>query len=255
MKKIITSYCCIFSELIFHFKICLGTPRACTRTPVIIIEVYCRMFTVGWKMDGIYFALKTDSVANKIDSVPDAYGKSIKLASARSVSVTVRAGSLWQRIDGFNSADDTYEPIAVVRNSTTVLLRSCEQDNVRLTCSPAELYRLNSEIEFQLLLAVEAEDERLKLLETDDGHQLQVGRQIWAAWKDQQQGRGLRSQSITDDIRVFIYGKICGTVRYVGHLSGRVGLWFGVELLNVSNVSSYNNLIYCQMLKRSRNTV
>jgi hypothetical protein len=207
------------------------------------------MFTVGWKMDGIYFALKTDSVATKIDSAPDAYGKSVKPASARSVNVTARAGSLWQRIDGFNSADDTYEPIAVVRNSSTVVLRSFEQDNVRLTCSPTELYRLNSEIEFQLLLAVEFEDDRLKLIETDDGRQLQIGRQIWAAWKDQQQGRGLRSQSASDDIRVCIYGKISGTVRYVGHLSGRVGLWFGVELLNVSCISSRNNLIYCQTLK------
>jgi len=187
-------------------------------------------------MDGVYFALKCDNIANRAEGVSDVYGKSIKHVSTRSVSLTVRAGSLWQRSDGLSSGDDTYEPISVARTSTTITLLSCEQENVRLTCSPNDLYRLNSEIECQLLLAVDVEDDRLKLIEIDDGYQLNVGRQIWAAWKDQLQGRGYRVPNIGDEIKVFVYGKLCGNVRFVGHLAGRVGLWFGIELISVSTV-------------------
>ena len=187
-------------------------------------------------MDAMYFALKCDCVANRIESASDAYAKPARPFPPRSVRLTVRAGSLWQRTDGLTAPDDTYEPIAaVIRNSPTVALRSCEQENVRLTCSPNELHRLNSEIECQLLLAVESEDDRLRLIEADDGNQLKVGRQIWASWKEQQQGRGHPG---TENVRVFVYGKICGSVRYVGHLSGRIGLWFGVELLTVSSFTT-----------------
>ena len=185
-------------------------------------------------MDALYYALKCDGVAQKIDTTADAFVKSTKPPTSRSVNCAVRAGSLWQRTDSFTSADDTYEPItAVVRNSPTVVLRSCEQENLRLSCSLKDLHRLNGDVECQLLLAVNSEDERLQLIETDDGSQLKVGRRIWVAWKEQQHAKGCRSHC-SPDIRVFIYGKICGSVRYVGHLSGRVGLWFGVELVTVS---------------------
>lgn len=189
--------------------------------------------------------LRSDSVASRIESISDAHSRSAKSFKPRSVSVSVRAGSLWQRLADAGAADDTYEPIAVVRNSSSVVLRSCEQENVCLTCTPSELHRLNSEIECQLLLAIEIEDERLRIIDADDGHQLKIGRQLWATWKDQQQGRSNHGQAIVDVIKVLVYGNIWGSLRYVGHVHSRLGLWFGVEL---SNVSAILKILYWQLI-------
>lgn len=182
-------------------------------------------------MDGTYYLLKSDKVAIKTEGIADTTVKTLKSHIPRSVSVTVRAGSLWQRIDGFAPVDDTYEPISVIRNSTNVTLRSCEQEYVRLTCSLNDLHRLESEIDCHFLLAVDFEEDRRRLLDADNACQLSVGREILAAWEDQRQDS---CQSDSNDVKVFVYGNILGYVRYVGYLSGRVGLWFGVELLNVS---------------------
>jgi hypothetical protein len=189
-------------------------------------------------MDSLYYVLRCDSVANFIETVPDAQSK-LGRGSTRSFRVTVHAGSLWQRIDS-TAVDDTYEPISVVRNSSSILLRSCEQDNVRLSCALNVLYRLHSDVECQLLLAVERESDRLKLIGDDSGYGLKVGYQIWIDWTEQQQSRNGKSAGRRQNVpgssmetRVVVYGKIPATVRYVGNLAGRLGLWFGVELAQV----------------------
>jgi len=181
-------------------------------------------------MEAVYYVLKRASVASKTDR-----GGSSCLPS-RPVNIPVSAGSLWQQTYESSSAtgqsDALYEPIAARNSPTAVSLRSCEMDDLQMKCWPHEIHRLNGDVERQLLEAVDA-PERLRLVETEPGAgQLRDGCRMWVTWNDE--GNGI--SALEPSVLVGGIGKnAAGLVRYIGRLSGRSGVWFGVELSPVSN--------------------
>jgi len=187
-------------------------------------------------MEAVYYILKRASVASKIDRG----GSSCQ--PSRPVNIAVSAGSLWQQTYESSSAtsqsDALYESVAARNSCTAVSLRSCETDDVQMKCWPHEIHRLNGDAERQLLEAVDTA-ERLRLVETDAGvGQLRDGCRMLATWNDE--GSSIAALEPT----VLVYGlarTAAGLVRYVGRLSGRNGVWFGVELSPVSNAE------YCQI--------
>jgi len=182
-------------------------------------------------MEAVYYVLKRPSVASKIDR-----GVSSSHLS-RPVSKAVSAGGLWQQAHesspAISHSDALYEPTAPRNSSTAVTLRSCEMDDLLMRCSPQEIHRLNCDAERQLLAAVDT-SERLRLVETDAGMgQLRDGCRMLAAWNDE----GTHKSAL--ELNVLVAGLTrngaAGLVRYIGRLSGRTGIWFGVELSPVSN--------------------
>ena len=179
-------------------------------------------------METVYYLLKRASVASKIDRVSSSSHLS------RPVNIPVSAGSLWQQTYESSSttgqSDSMYEP-ATTRN-TAVALRSCETDDLQMKCWPYEIHRLNGDAERQLLEAVDT-SERLRLVETDAGvGQLRDGCRMLAKWNDE----GNTISALEPNVLVGGLARdAAGLVRYIGRLSGRNGVWFGVELSPVSN--------------------
>ena len=181
-------------------------------------------------MEAVYYVLKRASVASKIDR-----GCSSS-QQCRLVNRAVCAGSLWQQtyesspVSGHSDA--LYEPAAARNSSTPVTLRSCEGDDLQMKCSLHEIHRLNGDAERQLLAAVDTSD-RLPLVDNDVGiGQLRDGCQMLAAWNDE----GTHKPAPVLNVLVGGLSKnALGLVRYIGRLSGRNGVWFGIELLPVSN--------------------
>ena len=182
-------------------------------------------------MEAVYYVLKRASVASKIDRG----SSSSSVQQSRPVNRAVSAGSLWQQtyessvVTG--QSDALYESVGGRNNSTAVTLRSCEIDDLLMKCWPHEIHRLNGDAERQLLAAVDT-SERLRLVETDAGvGQLRDGCQMLAAWNDE----GKHKSAL--ELSVLVGGltrNAAGLVRYIGRLSGRSGVWFGVELSPVS---------------------
>lgn len=183
-------------------------------------------------MEAVYYVLKRASVASKIDRG----SSSSSTLQSRPVNRAVSAGSLWQQTYESSAvtsqSDALYEPVATRNNSTAVTLRSCEIDDLLMKCWPHEIHRLNGDAERQLLAAVDDTSERLRLVETEAGvGQLRDGCQMLAAWNDE----GTRKSA--PELNVLVGGptrNAAGIVRYIGRLSGRNGVWFGVELSPVS---------------------
>jgi len=188
-------------------------------------------------MEVVYYVLKRASVAIKVDR-----GASSSQQS-RPVNTVVSAGSLWQQIyessGPAGQSDAPYEPAAVRNSPMAVNLRSCETDELQMKCWPQELHRLNGDSERQLLAAVDIPAERLRLVETDTGvGQLRDGCRMLAAWNDE----GMRKSA--PELSVSVIGlarNVSGVVRYIGRLSGRNGVWFGIELSPVSFVKNFSN--------------
>ena len=180
-------------------------------------------------MDAVYYVLKRASVAIKVDRGVTASQPS------RPVNTVVNAGSLWQQTydsSPTSQLDAGYEPVAPRNSSTAVTLRSCETDDLQMKCWPHELHRLNGDAERHLLAAVDT-PERLRLVETDAGaRQLRDGCQMLAAWNDE------APRKPSPELKVSVGGlarNASGLVRYIGRLSGRNGVWFGIELSPVSD--------------------
>lgn len=182
-------------------------------------------------METVYYVLKRASVASKIDRVSSSSHLS------RPVNIPVSAGSLWQQTYESSSttgqSDSKYEPVSARSSSTAVALRSCETDDLQMKCWPYEIHRLNGDAERQLLEAVDT-SERLRLVETDSGlGQLRDGCRMLAKWNDE----GNAISTVEPNVLVGGLARdAAGLVRYIGRLSGRNGVWFGVELSPVSNV-------------------
>lgn len=192
-------------------------------------------------MDAAYYVLKRGSVASKVDrGVSSSH-------PTRPVNTVVNAGSLWQQMRESSAPtsqlDANYESVASRNSSTAVTLRSCEMDDLQMKCWPHELHRLNGDAERQLLAAVDTSDERLRLVETDIGAgQLRDGCQMLAAWNDE------AARKPAPELRVLVGGlarNAWGLVRYIGRLSGRNGVWFGIELSPVSNSKNCHNANCC----------
>jgi len=183
-------------------------------------------------MDAVYYVLKRGSVASKLDRGG--------VSSSRPVNTVVNAGSLWHQVydstaPGGHLDAAGLEPIAARNGSpVAVTLRSSELDDVQMKCWPHELHRLNGDDERQLLAAVDT-SERLRLVETEAGaSQLRDGCRMLAAWNDE------AAHKPAPELRVSVGGlarNASGLVRYIGRLSGRNGIWFGVELSPVSNAA------------------
>ena len=181
-------------------------------------------------MEAVYYVLKRASVASKVDRV----NSSSQIC--RPVNTAVSAGSLWQQICEPSAvsaqSDAVYESIAVRNSSTAVMLRSCEMDDLQMKCWHHEIHRLSGDAERQLLAAVDPSD-RLRLVETDVGiGQLRDGCRMLAAWNDE--GTHKSAQQLNVLVGA-LSRNAAGLVRYIGRLSGRNGVWFGVELSPVSS--------------------
>jgi len=189
-------------------------------------------------MEAVYYVLKRGSVAIKVDRG----GLSSASQLSRPVNKAVSAGSLWQQTYEspalISQSDALYEPISARNSSTAVTLRSCEADDLQMKCWPHEIHRLNGDAERQLLAAVDTV-ERLRLVETDTGvGQLRDGCQMLAAWNDE--GTDKSASELTVLVGG-LTGNADGRIRYIGRISGRNGVWFGVELSSVSTTETSLN--------------
>jgi len=94
-----------------------------------------------------------------------------------------------------------------------------------------------SDAERQLLEAVDTAEERLRLVETDAGlGQLRDGCRMMATWNDEGTGGGSLEPTVL--VGGLARSAVAGLVRYIGRLSGRNGVWFGIELSPVSKLSN-----------------
>lgn len=124
------------------------------------------------------------------------------------------------------------------RNISHILFKSAEQAEYYMQMSELNDIIQLSDMEFEMLLAVTTCKERASIYKANEHNVLQYACKILNQWLKSKAAIYL---DITDDGDC-----LTGELKYVGHIPGFIGYWFGVELPMVIHVS-YEYLInpYC----------